>query len=141
MSGYVFHLGPEAISWTSKKHPIVSLSTAEVEYFATTIAACQAVSMRRMLRDLHHNQEEMATIFCDNTSAIALSKNYVFHKRTNHIDAKYNFIREFINNDEIVLQHCRSHEQFVDIFTKSLARESFVYVRDCLVIVNGDSCD
>eukprot|EP00253_Pinus_taeda_P016202 PITA_16202 len=42
-SGYVFHMGSGAISWASKKQPIVVLSTAEAEYVAATVAACQAV--------------------------------------------------------------------------------------------------
>jgi len=108
--GYVFYLGSGAISWASKKQPIVSLSTAKAEYVAATTTTCQAVWMTRMLRDLRHDQEGVTTIFCDNNSAIALSKNSVFHKRSKHIDAKYHFIRELINNDEIVLQHYRSHE-------------------------------
>ena len=119
----------------------MSQSTVEVEYVATTTAACQRVWMRRMLRDLRDDQEGTTTIFYDNTSAIALSKNFVFHKRTKHIDAKYHFIRELINNDEIVLQHCRSWEQFADIFTKPLVRKSFVYLRNCLRIVNDGNCD
>jgi len=86
----------------SKKNSIVSLSTAEAKYVVTIATMCQAVWMRRMLRDLHHDQEGTTIIFCDNTSAISLSKNYVFHKRTKHIDAKYHFIRELINNGEIV---------------------------------------
>ena len=51
-SGYVFHMGSGAISWASKKQPIVALSTTEVEYVKATAAACQAVWMRRMLRSL-----------------------------------------------------------------------------------------
>jgi len=92
-----------------------------------------------MLRDLRHNQEGTTIIFYDNTSAIALSKNFVFHRRTKNIDAKYHFYKELINNDEIVLQHCRSQEQSADIFTKPLAHENFVYLKDCLVIFNGRS--
>ena len=138
--GYVFHLGCEAISQASKKQPIVSLSTVEVEYVTATAAACQTIWMRRMLRDLRHDQEGTTIIFCDNTQAIALSKNSVFQKRTKHIDAKYHFIRELINNDEIVLQHCTSQGQFVDVFTKPLAGEIFVYLRNYLRIVNGDNC-
>eukprot|EP00253_Pinus_taeda_P005203 PITA_05203 len=141
MLGYVFHLGSGAISWASKKQPIMSLSTVEVEYVEEKTTMCQAIWMKRMLRDLHHDQEGLTIIFYDNTSAIALSKNYVFHKRTKHIDAKYHFIRELINNDEIVLQDCRSQEQFADILTKPLACESFVYLRNCSRIVNGKNCD
>eukprot|EP00253_Pinus_taeda_P036168 PITA_36168 len=107
-SGYVFHLGSGAVSWASKKQPIVSLSTTEFEYVVATTTMCQEVWMRRMLRYLCHDQEGTTTIFCDNTLAIEFSKNYVFHKRTKDIDAKYHFIRELINNDEIVLHHYRS---------------------------------
>lgn len=94
-----------------------------------------------MLGDIHHGQEGMATICSDNTLVIALSKTFVFHKRTKHIYSKYHFIRELINNDEIVLQHYRSHEQFVDIFTRPLVGEIFVYLRNCFRIFNGSSCD
>ena len=95
--------------------------------------------MRRMLRDLCQDQEGTTTIFHNNTFAIALSNNYVFHNRTKHIDAKYHFIRKLINNNEIVLQHCRSHEQFADIFTEPLAREFFFVSKIVLGIVNGGS--
>ena len=140
-SVYVFHLGSRVVSWASKKQPIVSLAIIEAKYVVATIAACEAVWMRQMLMDLRCDQEGVTTIFCDNTSTISLSNNLVFHKRTNHIDVKYHFIRELINNDRIVLQHYRSQEQFSDIFVKPLARESFVYLRDSLGIINGGICD
>ena len=53
-SGYAFHLGSGAISWASKKQPIVALSKAEAEYVVATTTTCQAVWMRRMLRSLCH---------------------------------------------------------------------------------------
>ena len=71
-------------------------------------------------------------IYCDNSSAIALSKKSMFHKRMKHIDAKYHYIRELVNNGEIVLQHCRTEEKFVDILTKPLGQKSFEYLRKCL---------
>ena len=99
---------------------------------AAKVAACQVVWMRRMLRDLCHEQDKGTTIYFDNSSAIDLSKNSVFHKRTKHIDAKFHFIRELVNNGEIVLQHCRTEEQFVDILTKPLTQKNFNYLRKCL---------
>eukprot|EP00253_Pinus_taeda_P030206 PITA_30206 len=127
--GYVFHMRSGAISWASKKQPVVSLSTAEAEYVAATTAACQAVWLRRVLRDLCHEQENGTTIYCDNSSAIALSKNTVFHKRTKYIDTKFHFIRELVNNGEIVLQRCRTEDQLADILTKPLPKKSFDHFR------------
>ena len=109
-SGYVFHMGSGAISWASKKHLIVALSTAEAEYVAATAVVCQEIWMKRMLRSLCQEKTKGTVIFCDNSSAIALSKNYVFHKRMKHIDAKYHYIRELVSNEEIFLQHYRTEE-------------------------------
>eukprot|EP00253_Pinus_taeda_P018048 PITA_18048 len=130
-SGYVFHMGSGAISWASKKQPIVELSTAEAEYVASTAAACQEVWMRRMLRSLGQEHAKATTIFCDNSSAIALSKNSMFHKRTKHIDTKFHYIRELVNNGEIVLEHCstQEQEQVADILTKPLDHKRFEFLR------------
>ena len=80
-------------------------------------------------------------IYCDNSSAIALSKNFVFHKRTKHIDAKFHYIRELVNNGEIVLQHCRTEEKFADILTKPLAQKKFEFLRKCLGMTNNPAAD
>ena len=85
-----------------------------------------------MLRSLCQEQVKGTVIFCDNSSAIALSKNSFFHKRTKHIDTKFHFIRELVNNGEIVLQHCRMEDQFADILTKPLAQKSFEHFRKCM---------
>eukprot|EP00253_Pinus_taeda_P034774 PITA_34774 len=121
-----------AISWAYKKQSIVALSTAEAEYVAATTAACQAVWMRRMLRSLGQEQEKATVIFCDNSSAISLSKNSVFHKRTKHIDTRFHYIKELANNGEILPEHCRTQEQVADILTKPLDQKSFEFLRKCL---------
>ena len=97
-SGYIFYMGSGAISWASKKQPIVALSTAKAEYVAATAAACQAVWMRKILRILGQEQVKGTVIFCDNSSAIALSKNSIFHKRMKHIDTKFHYIIELVKN-------------------------------------------
>ena len=134
-------MGSGAISWASKKKPIVALSTAEAEYVAATAAACQEIWMRRMLRSLCQEQVKWTVIYCDNSSAIALSNNSVFHKRTKHIDTKFHYIRELVNNGEIILQHCRIEEQFADILTKPLGQKSFEYLRKCLGMTNNPTTD
>ena len=140
-SSYVFHMGSGAISWAFKKQSIVALSTAEAEYVAATATTCQEVWMRRMLRSLCQEHVKGTVIYCDNSLAIALSKNSVFHKRTKHIDAKYHYIRELVSNGEIVLQHCRTEEQFVDILTKPLGQKTFEFLRKCLGMTDNPAAE
>ena len=90
--GSVFHLGLGVIAWESKKQPI-TLSSEEVEYVATTSVACQVVLLRRVLHGLKNKQQGSTSIYCDNTLAIALSKNSMFHQKRKHIDTRHRFIR------------------------------------------------
>jgi hypothetical protein len=124
-SGYIFSLGSGAVAWASKKQTIVTLSSTEAEYVATVAAACQVVWMRRVLNELLHNQNDATQIVCDNKSAIALSRNHIFHKQSKHIDTRYHFIREMVNGKEIFVQFFRSEEQFADIFINPLGNELF----------------
>jgi hypothetical protein len=90
-SGHVFQLGTNLISWASKKQPIISISSAEAKYVTATSTSCQDVWLRTLLRDMSHTEKDPTPIFCDNTSAIALSKNHVFHKKRKHIDTRFSF--------------------------------------------------
>jgi hypothetical protein len=139
-TGYAFHIGTGLISWGSRKQSIISLSSAEAEYVAATSAACHAIWLRRLLADLGHKEEGPTPILCDNTSAIALSKNSVFHRKSKHIDTRYHFIRELVNNGEVVLQFCNSKDQLADIFTKPLAKTNFEFQRHRLGIVSNVNC-
>ena len=90
ISGYVFLLSEGAMSWSSKKQPVVTLST-EAEFVAATFCACQGVWMRTILDKLDHSQGKGTTMFCDNSSIIKLSKNPVLHGRSKHIDVRFHF--------------------------------------------------
>jgi hypothetical protein len=140
-SGYVFQLGTNLISWASKKQPIVSISSAEAEYVAATSASCQAVWLRRLLKDMSQKEKDPTPIFYDNTSAIALSKNHVFHKKSKHTDTLFHFIRELVNNGDIALQFCGSRDQLADIFTKPLGKSVFDFQRQHLDIVSASDCN
>lgn len=82
-SGHVFMLSSEAISWSSKKQQVVSLSTTEAEFIAPAPCACLAVWLRRILEELEYCQQGPTQIFCDNSSTIKLSKNPVLHEGAN----------------------------------------------------------
>ncbi|GJU67772.1 hypothetical protein Tco_1254031 [Tanacetum coccineum] len=66
-----------------------------------------------------------ARIFCDNTSAIAISNNPVLHSRTKHIDIRYHFIIDHILKGDIELHFIPTQYQLADIFTKPLDESTF----------------
>ncbi|KAG6408832.1 hypothetical protein SASPL_131857 [Salvia splendens] len=135
-SGYVFYMGDTAFTWMSKKQPIVTLSTCEAEYVAATFSVCHAIWLRSLLSELGWPQKEPTTICVDNKSAIALSKNPVFHNRSKHIDTSYHYIRECIANQEIQVEYVKSQDQVADIFTKPLNHEDFIKIRTLLGMTN-----
>ena len=124
-SGYVFLLSSGAVSWLSKKQPIVTLSTTEAEFVAAAGCASQVVWMRRVLDQLGHLQGRSTIVMCDNSSTIKLSKNPVMHGRSKHIDVRFHFLRELANDGVIELLHCGSEDQIADVMTKPLKLDSF----------------
>ncbi|KAI5353004.1 hypothetical protein L3X38_005896 [Prunus dulcis] len=136
-SGYAFHLGSGVFSWASVKQSSVALSTAEAEYVSAAEATAQAVWLRFVLSDFGEEQVEATPILCDNTSAIAITKNHVHHHRTRLISRRFHFIRDALQNGEIDLLYCRTGEQNADIFTKALARDRFEYLRSKLGIISA----
>ena len=60
------------------------------------------------------------TLFCDNMSAINISKNPVQHSRTKHIDIRHHFIREIVESKTIALEHVGTNDQLADLLTKPL---------------------
>ncbi|KAL0424084.1 UNVERIFIED_CONTAM: Retrovirus-related Pol polyprotein from transposon TNT 1-94 [Sesamum radiatum] len=135
-TGYLFMLGSNAISWCSKKQPSTALSSSEAEYMAVSLAACQAIWLRRILGDMKQHQEKATTIFCDNQSTISMTKNPVHHNRTRHIDTRHHYIRELVNEGSIKIEHCNSQEQVADLFTKPLSAEKFTYFRGRLGVTD-----
>jgi len=138
-SGYVFMLSSGAISWSSKKQPIVTLSTTEAEFISATSCACQAIWLRRILQQLGQNQKESTTIHCDNSSAIKLCKNPVLHGRSKHIDVRFHFIRELTNMGVVEVIHCNTQNQIADIMTKPLKNDAFVKLRGLMGICSMPS--
>ena len=131
-SGYVFMIGSGAVSWSSKKQQIVTLSTTESEFVAATSCACQAIWLRRLLEELHCHQQGPIPIYCDNSSAIKLSKNPVLHGRSKHIDVRFHFLRDLIKDGTINMVFCRSEDQVADILTKPLKLAAFLKLRQLL---------
>ena len=76
-SGTCQFLGDKLISWFSKKQTSIATSTAEIEYMAAGSCCAQILWMKQQLSDYDVEANE-TPIFCDNTSAIAITQNPVY---------------------------------------------------------------
>ena len=123
------------VSWLNKKQSSISLSTTEAEYIAAADCCTQILWMKEALKDVDICTDQPIIIYCDNTSAISLSKNPVMHSRTKHIPLKYHFLHEQVAEQNIVLEYISTKEQIADIFTKPLPREAFEHMHQEIGVI------
>lgn len=131
VTGYVFQVGGNTISWRSGLQHIVALSTTESEYMALTEAVKEAIWLKGFCGDLGFQQENVK-VFCDSQSAIHLAKNGGFHERTKHIDTRLHFIRDVIAQGDVVVEKIHTSKNPADFLTKSLPGNKF---RECLELL------
>ncbi|GKB16092.1 zinc finger, CCHC-type containing protein [Tanacetum coccineum] len=132
--GMVFYVNGNLITWASQKQRCVALSSCEAEFMAATMAACQGIWLRRLLSEITGQNIPPATLLVDNRSSLDLMKNPVFHGRSKHIDIRFHFIRECVENGEITVAHVCGKEQKADILTKPLARVKHEEMRNLMGI-------
>jgi hypothetical protein len=119
-SGYAVFLGDSLVSWSSKRQPVVSRSSAEAEYHAVANGVAEAVWLRQLLQELHSSLTMSTLVFCNNVSAVYLSTNPVQHQRTKHVEIDLHFVRERVACGAARILHVPTTSQFADVFTKGL---------------------
>ncbi|GKC40169.1 hypothetical protein Tco_1052553 [Tanacetum coccineum] len=121
-SGSMNLLGDKLVRWSSKKQKSTAISSTKAEYIALSGCCAQILWMRSQLTDYGLGFNKIP-LYCDNKSAIALCCNNVQHSRSKHIDIRYHFIKEQVENGVVELYFVRTEYQLADIFTKALGRE------------------
>ena len=129
-------LGDALISWRCKKQDRVSKSSTEVEYPAMSIACSKIVWLRGLLEELGFPQTTYTPLHADNTSAIQVATNPVFHARTKDIEVDRHSIRDTLESRVIPLPHISSDLQVADVFTKSLTRQQHQFIVGTLLLTD-----
>ena len=78
-------------------------------------------------------------MFYDNTSAIKIAENPVQHSKTKHIDVRYHFIREHVENGSVELHFVLTDKQIADLLTKALNESTFTNMVGELGMLNFTS--
>ncbi|GJT96280.1 ribonuclease H-like domain-containing protein [Tanacetum coccineum] len=127
-SGYCVFLANNLLSWSAKRQPTLSRSSAEAEYHGVA----ETCWLRNLLRELHTPLSSATMVYCDNVSVVYLSSNPVQHQRTKHIEIDIHFVRDLVAAGQVRVLHVPSRYQFADIFTKGLPSALFEEFRSSL---------
>jgi hypothetical protein len=103
----------------------VVLSSTEAEYIALSETAKEAMWLKTLFEEIGYDQKEPINILGDNNGSIAMTQNPQFHKRTKHVNIKWHWIRDQIQNNQITITKCSDPEQTADVLTKALPRPKF----------------
>lgn len=131
-TGYVFTMAGGPVCWRSTLQSTVALSTTEAEYMAVTEAFKEAIWLLGLTKDLGTVQKNVE-VFCDSQSAICLAKNQVHHGRTKHIDVRFHFVREIVDEGNVILQKVGTADNPADMLTKVVTGIKFQH---CLNLIN-----
>lgn len=134
-SGFVFMLNGGAITWLSQKQRVVAFSTTETEYIALALGTKDAIWLQQIISELGLKCDTVP-MYVDNQSAIKLTYNLEYHKKTKHIDICFHFVREIQKRGNIDVRYIDTKHQLADIFTKALAKQQFCYLRDKIGVLN-----
>ncbi|GKA40897.1 hypothetical protein Tco_0733490 [Tanacetum coccineum] len=126
-SGSAQFLGDKLVSWSSKKQKSTAISSTEAEYIGLSGCCAQILWMRSQLTD-YGFQFNKIPLYCDNKSAITVCCNNIQHTRAKHIDVRYHFIKERVENGIVELYFVWMKYQVADIFSKPLPRERFNFL-------------
>jgi histone deacetylase 1/2 len=140
-SGYAIFVGPNLVSWSSKKQPTVSRSSTEAEYKALANGAAEAIWVESLLKELGVSQQHTAIIWCDNLGATYLTANPVFHARTKHIEIDFHFVRERVASGDLDVRFISTRDQLADVLTKPATRQMLDRFRPNLNLVCSRSSD
>ncbi|CAM8910028.1 unnamed protein product [Rhodiola kirilowii] len=136
VTGYCITLGSCAVSWKTKKQPVISRSSAESEYRSMAATCCELVWLARLLADMRVHVVQPIPLHCDNKAAIHIAHNPVFHERTKHVELDCHLVRSHVCSKFIKPLHLSTSNQPADLFTKPLTLEQLRHLCSKLGVSN-----
>ncbi|CAI5739954.1 unnamed protein product [Peronospora farinosa] len=139
--GFVFLLAGGAISWSSKRQPIIALSTAEAEYVAACEATMEAIGERNIVSEILPTIPVEMHIGIDSQSAYVMATNPTYSRRTRHIELRWHFVREQVKLKKVILEKVAGVDNPADLFTKALDKKRLARLSKLMGVQKEDVRD
>ena len=123
IAGFVLYLNRAPISWKSKGMKLVTLSSSEAEFVSLSKTAKEVSFIYQVMMSMGIELKLPIVIRVDNIGAIFMSENVAISNRTKHVDVRYHFVREFVQDGFIKVIFVKSEENDADLFNKNLGSE------------------
>ena len=131
VTGYVFLLAGGPIAWNSQTQTSVALSSNEAEYMAASDVSRDAVWLRNLFFDFNVTPSSSdipfppLPIYLDNAGALSMTGDTLVTKRSKHIDIRFHYVREKVQDGLVRFSHCSSNDNVADGLTKPLRADKF----------------
>ena len=125
VTGFVIYLLGVAIAWACRAQRSVTLSSTEAEYIALSEVCREILFIAQIMEFLGMTVKRPIVVRVDNIGAIYLANNQTTSQRTKHVDIRYHFVREYIEDGLVQIVFVKSKDNIADIFTKNLDGETF----------------
>ena len=126
---YVMFFEGCAISWKSKLHTFITLSTNNSEYVASAKCGREAKFIWNLLCSIEKKRYvDPIVLFSDNNGSIALNYDPVFHESTKHVEAADHYTRELVQRGIVDITHVTTDKMIADALTKPLPFTQFIFL-------------
>ena len=131
-TGFFMKLADGNICWQSRLQRTVASSSTEAEYMALSDCSRQVMWLKSVLMELKRTVTVPVPICGDNQGSIFTGSNAYRDRRMKHIDIRYHYIRELVEEKEVELFFIDGSDNPADLFTKNLGRTLFLKFRSQL---------
>ena len=131
--GYIVFLNASPVSFGTGLAQRTATSTPEAEYVAMAHGLKELLWTYQTLLTMGLHIQLPIKVMEDNQSCICIADNPIAQRRTRHVDIRFHFIRDYINDGTITVTYCPTKEMLADILTKSLHKPVFTDLRNRII--------
>jgi hypothetical protein len=133
VTGYIMYLMNVRNLWKSRLQKTVALSSTEAEYYALSEAAKEIKFIIQVMESIGIEFELPVIVNVDNVGAIFMAENASATSRTRHVDARYHFVRKYVEEGVIKIIFVRSGLNRANGFTKNKSSDIYEKHKDTYI--------